>query len=366
MKYWPIKYDKKFKSKAVRERTASNLLKLKKQIKSDLPGKDSDETLMLATWNIRELGNKKPKAKRLYENLFYMAEIISSFDIVAVQEVNDLDDLEELMRILGDEWDFIATDVNDRSLGGNGERMCFVYDTRKVKFKNIAGEIVLPANLLISKTELKEDGKKIIAGKQFRRAPFLVSFQAGWFKFDLCTVHIYFGANSGKKLEERVEEIDGVASYLGKIAKKEQKDKATILLGDFNIMNPEHKTMAALESNNFIVPKALQKKTNLKLDKYYDQIAFYGSDDLFRLGSKGQEKAGVFYIDKVLYTDWSVYEKEMRQNNEAKGKHDPWLRDEYFKKWKTFQMSDHHLMWAQLKINDSNGYLEKIIGTKKT
>ena len=38
------------------------------------------------------------------------------------------------MSILGPDWDYIATDVTDPVLGGNGERMTFAFDKRKVWF----------------------------------------------------------------------------------------------------------------------------------------------------------------------------------------------------------------------------------------
>ena len=42
-------------------------------------------------------------------------------------------------------------------------------------------------------------------GQQFARTPFVVSFQAGWFRFNLCTVHIYYGSETGQKLQRRIE-----------------------------------------------------------------------------------------------------------------------------------------------------------------
>ena len=59
-------------------------------------------------------------------------------------EVNELPEWARVMRILGADWDFIATDVTDPELGGNGERLTFAFDSRKVRFRYIAGEIVLP------------------------------------------------------------------------------------------------------------------------------------------------------------------------------------------------------------------------------
>jgi hypothetical protein len=44
--------------------------------------------------------------------------------------------------------------------------------------------------------------------------PFLVRFQSGWFKFNLCTVHLYYGDASGEGYERRVAEIDAIAKFL--------------------------------------------------------------------------------------------------------------------------------------------------------
>ena len=51
------------------------------------PTRTIESTLLIATWNIREFDSATygPRSK---ECLFYIAEIISSFDLVAVQEVN--------------------------------------------------------------------------------------------------------------------------------------------------------------------------------------------------------------------------------------------------------------------------------------
>ena len=45
-------------------------------------------------------------------------------------------------KILGPNWDYIATDVADGD-AGNGERMVFLFNCQKVLFDNIAGELTL-------------------------------------------------------------------------------------------------------------------------------------------------------------------------------------------------------------------------------
>src|SRR5688500_10440927 len=79
------------------------LMKLKDGLKS-VPKKTVDDNFLLATWNIREF-DKSSFGDRLPETYYYIAEIISSFDLVAIQEVReDLTALKKLMLHLGSHW----------------------------------------------------------------------------------------------------------------------------------------------------------------------------------------------------------------------------------------------------------------------
>lgn len=104
---------------------------------------DPTRRVRIATWNIRELATRNKYGRRLDDAYWYIAEILSRFDLVAIQEVRgDLAALQRVMEHLGDAWDFLATDVTEGG-PGNGERMVFLYDTRKVTFRGIAGELTL-------------------------------------------------------------------------------------------------------------------------------------------------------------------------------------------------------------------------------
>lgn len=150
-----------------RNRTVDRLLALRKQLDRDIPAKTATETLLLATWNIREFGDN-----RNTESLHYMAEIISRFDLVAVQEVaSNIEGLKKLVALLGQNWDYIVTDSMEGPAGG-GERMAFIYDKCKVFFRKIAGELVLPMSRILK----GYDGDDKL---QFARTPFSVAFQAG-------------------------------------------------------------------------------------------------------------------------------------------------------------------------------------------
>ena len=351
-----------------RKRIADKLLTLKKELrKQGVPERNLDESLLLGSFNIRDFdSNKFGHGKRLRESYYYLAEMIAAFDIVALQEVNeDLRGLKKLMSHLGRQWDYIATDTS-----GNKERMVFVYDTHKVWFRNIAGEIVLPFKKL-NKTEFEEfaesvqglsakefnklasDRDALNPNRQFDRTPFIVSFQSGWFKFKICTVHIYYGASSGIKLDRRKREIREVAKFLSKRADKD--DEHYILLGDFNIVSPEHGTMEALTDNGFTVPEKLHK-TNVKESKYYDQIAFRLKDDELMPG-----EANVFTFFKAVFKDseFETYKPYLKKiSSKAKKLKDDELEKYYKNEWRTFQISDHKLMWVELKINFSEQYLK--------
>lgn len=355
-------------NKTERRRTAKNLIKLKTQLQSQIPSKDIESHLLLGTWNIRDLGKKGPKhGERNLEDLYYIAEILSAFDLVAVQEVNDLDEWEIIMNILGKHWDYIATDIASYAAGGNGERMTFVYDKRKVYFRNIAGEIVLPQTNLISRYIKAEDGRLVENKRQFARTPFLVSFHAGWFKFDLCTVHIYYGAESGTKLDGRIEEIKTIAEDLSKRAEVLNKNYTSMIaLGDFNIVHPDHKTMEALKDEGFHIPKPLDQPSNVNNDMYYDQIAIKTHDQniINFIDNDLTLNGGVFDIFESVMreSDYKSYKGRMSTTTAGQSKSTNEEFKKYFvEKWRTYHLSDHKPMWIKIPIDNSNAYLQRIV-----
>lgn len=376
MEYWRLKIDD-WMPAADRKRVVANLEKLREQLDEEVPAKSTETDLLLATWNLRDFGkvNRRGFGDREPESFFYIAEVLSRFDFIAVQEVNEINELERVMKILGPSWDWIATDVTDPGLGGNGERLTYLYDTRKVSFRNIAGELVLPADLLISTAvEPKDDPGEVVevegkeVGKQFRRTPFAAVFQAAWFKYEICTVHIYYGGETGSKLEERIAEIERVGEFFGERAKAALKDdRSLILLGDFNIVGRDHKTMKALEKAGFKVPKALREApaTNVDKSKYFDQIAFQATpgelDSLERDGSGADGGAGSVDIYKQLYTadQFADYKAQAAASPTGSKKKGADLED-YYLEWRTYQFSDHAPLWVRLPVNDSAKYLKSL------
>jgi endonuclease/exonuclease/phosphatase family metal-dependent hydrolase len=363
------------------QRCAQRLLDMRKSLTS-LRQRKRDSALLLATWNIRDFdSNKFGFGPRLPETFYYIAEIISCFDLVALQEVNrDLSALETVMRILGREWDYIVTDATEGA-GGNEERMAFVFNREKVWFRKVAGEVVLPdGQLIISRKKLEDEegagpsesaenaartGFKEVR-QQFARTPFLVAFQAGWFKFSLCTVHIYYGKDSGEQLQRRINEIAALVKFFAKRQDRESKEEEKnnrlpenyILLGDFNVVSPEHETMKALTGQGFEIPKAIDgAKVRKDGDHFYDQIAVRVKDKRFRVAAGGMlDLFETVFCDNP--DDIAVYKPFMPKKDPENGRRAADVQALY-RKWRTWQMSDHRPLWIEIETDFSEDYLKQ-------
>jgi endonuclease/exonuclease/phosphatase family metal-dependent hydrolase len=340
----------------VHDRVCQRLLELKKAFRGErvergkkrldlaIPPKQ-DGHLLLATWNIREFDSEAYGA-RSDEPLLYLAEIVSRFDLVAVQEVRrSLGALEKLVAILGDGWRYIVTDLVQYRSGGNYERLAYLYDSRNVSFRGLAGELTLAP-------QKKPDGS--YASFRFARDPYVVGFRSGWFKFCLVTVHILWGKGAAE-YPARVREIEAVADAV----KARAQDKYAwrdhhVLLGDFNIFKTSHKTFKVFKDRGFVVPKALQSlPSNQMKTKHYDQIAFM-TQSLGRLIGKRPE-CGVFDFSSIVYRDQdqAAYAPDFaRYVTGTKEEAD------VYRMWRTHQMSDHFPMWIRLRTDHSVEYLK--------
>ena len=359
-----------------RRRCAERLRAMRASL-APLHARRTPTSLLLATWNIRDFdSNKFGYGPRLTESFYYLAEIAGCFDLIALQEVNrDLAALERLVRILGRQWDYIVTDATEGA-GGNGERMAFLFRSDKVWFRKIAGEVVLPdGQLVVSPKAVKPPKDKEAttsvdiedARQQFARTPFLVAFQSGWFRFSLCTVHIYYGRDSGAKLKRRIAEIERLVQFFANRQDREAKDAASgaqaenyILLGDFNVVSPEHQTMTALQSHGFTVPDAISgRKVRADGDHFYDQIAVRVRDPRFRVVTGGIVD---MYADVFRDTeeDRSIYAPLMPAEAPEEEGEKKATQEGLYRKWRTWQMSDHAPLWVEIETDFTDDYLERL------
>jgi endonuclease/exonuclease/phosphatase family metal-dependent hydrolase len=202
--------------------------------------------------------------KRNFADVHAIAAMIGRFDVVAVQEVRgNLRALRYLLKVLGEEWAFILTDVSAGS-SGNDERLAFLFDTGRVKPSGLACELV-------------PEVTSAVLNHQFARTPYAVSFLGSGQTFTLVTLHV----NYGTKPADRAPELTAIAKWLAGWAEQEFGwDHNLIALGDFNIDRAGDPLFDAFTSTGLTPapPLASLPRTifdNTATPHFYDQIAWF-------------------------------------------------------------------------------------------
>lgn len=305
--------------------TAKGLKALRARIDAaNIPSSKLDETLNIATWNIREFGKKARSEPAVH----YIAEIIGQFDLVSIVELrDDLTDLGRVLKILGPYWRAVYSDMIPDA-GGNRERIGFIYDKRAVVFTGLAASANPPR---------KKSGSEYVPEFTWWRLPYMASFSSGNFDFVIVSAHIRWGDSK----QDRTKEIQSLADWVDlKRRQKHVEDRDFFVTGDFNIETTA--MYSALTSKGLVAPAALRKGefgTNLAKDKRYDQILHFPIyDDSF------MNKGGVldFYTGGIsaLFAGIS--------------------KDDF-----TYQMSDHLPLWVQINTDNDGHQLDQLIRAKK-
>jgi len=315
---------------------AERLLRLRAMLNGDIVSKRDANSLIIGSWNIKHFDGGR---LRLPESYHYIAEIIDHFDICAIQEAKDMKALRRLNSLLGSSWNFF---VNDQTTGdaGNNERMAYFFNRNKVKFRNLIGELVYP------KDELP-------IGEQPSRTPFFASFQAGWFKFTLCSAHIVSEDKPGKPT--RQQEIALIGRTLKDRAEKERE--VQIFLGDFNQDDMNDEGLKDLKTMGYVIPDF--GPTNLGQDlKHFDHITFIGPQDESNLMNRGRvdwHEAVYTENDREAYSDIAA---QIRSHPNTGKPYDNWTSQ--YSRWRTDEMSDHLPIWIEIRTDYSNRYLREI------
>jgi endonuclease/exonuclease/phosphatase family metal-dependent hydrolase len=335
------------------ERTARNLLDLRATFEDPqslnfVPAK-SESHLLLATWNIQHFGS----TERYDESLWYIAEVLSRFDLIAIQEVKQsLRDLELVTQLLGPWWKYIVSDVTAGE-PGNEERLAYLFDNRRVRFSGLAGEIVLPP--------IEDAEGHLYPVRQLVRTPYMAGFKAGWSSFILSTVHLIWGEEV-EGFAPRVEEVEQITDFLvNRRSEHGAWSRNMILLGDFNMFDPGGVAAQALTNSGLSIPHGREdlRATNVGQEaRFYDQIAFLLEDaEIMNPSSLGV----VDFFDAV-YSDekFADYREDLRTAAGAV----PANPLKYYRQyWRRREMSDHLLLWVQLPIDFSNTHLTGVINT---
>lgn len=281
--------------------------------------------LLLATWNIANLGVHK-RRDRDYQVL---AEIVSWFELVAVQEVaDDLAGIDAVMAHLPAHFGLIFTDK-----AGNDERAAYFYDTRRVALGAKVGEVGV--------TESERDDIKLPgiarAFDGFNRNPYLASFVIEGTTLLLANAHLYYGkTDTAAEEQESIERRQLEAFAIGRWCDLRRNSRSAyttniLAVGDFNLpeRNPGDPIYDALTKRGLQLPPHTTRipRTNIANSADYDQIAFVP-------GLKRHIKTmGVFDFDGTIFRDlWNP------------------PATSYWRTCAKYYVSDHRPLWAQLEL----------------
>jgi endonuclease/exonuclease/phosphatase family metal-dependent hydrolase len=278
--------------------------------------------LLVATWNIANLG---AQARRDQDRAL-IAEVLSWFDIIAIQECREnFGDLEDLQRKLPPSYKMLMSDSS-----GNNERYAFLYDDQKLTLLEEIGEIAFPPSRYKS---VKLPGvTRSFDG--FDRSPYFASFAVGSTSLIFVNVHLFYGDEKPKSIDRRALETFAVAKWADLRNKsKFSFTRELVALGDFNMPKSEHgdPIFNALTKLGLDVPDhSTQIASSISSDANYDQVAFLpGTTKRCFTGQKG-----VFDYDKVIFPAlWGDGKNKTR-----------------FKAYLRYYLSDHRPMWVQLLV----------------
>lgn len=296
-----------------------------------IPAK-SDGNLLVATWNIRSFASLTRKwfagpndsPKRDLQGLRAIIEILSRFDVIAIQEVKgDLRALRDTIHFLGNTWGFLMTDVNIGN-AGNDERFAFLFDRGRLRPSGLAAEIVIPPE------QLGEADPETLRG-QFVRPPYAVSFQREDATFILVTLHVIYGNGE----DERLPELRGIARWLRNWARRSNRFHHNLLtLGDFNIDREGSAGYEAFTSTGLTVPDVLiglprtifDDPDDPDDDSFYDQIAWFESGGEALIDLEPQD-GGNFDFQPHVYTETNLSRNSI-----------------------SYRLSDHLPLWMELGL----------------
>lgn len=235
-----------------------------------------DSNLLIATWNLRAFGGlteswqsgPDDSPKRDWHSIACIAEVVSHFDVVAVQETRRTTTaVRALLSRLGPRWQVICSDVTEGP-EGNGERLAYLYNSERIRPSGLVGEIVLPAQATGPVS-------------QFARTPYVASFSRSDVEFTLATVHLIWG----DKAVDRLPEVTAFAEWMRSWADRSDDFNANLLvLGDFNLDRIGDPLYEAFLNTGLWPPTELNAvhRTIFQATSrphLYDQIAWFSTDD---------------------------------------------------------------------------------------
>jgi endonuclease/exonuclease/phosphatase family metal-dependent hydrolase len=278
-------------------------------------------TYRVASWNVANLGlqDRRDKDYRL------LAEMVSWFDLVALQEVNDnLEGLNRLHTLLPG-YRVLFSDK-----AGNDERMAFIFDSARVGLLDKVGEIAVPPRW---KYVIRVPGSTQ-KFRGFDRNPYLAGFRLGGLDTVLVNVHLYYGKNTAHHKNRRFMEALATARWADLRRQSANAfSKNIMVMGDFNLEKvgwDDPMWVVLGKKGLLLVPHSTYVGgSNILDDRPYDQLAFFPGPIEDRI-----QASGVFDFDNALFKHlWDT-------RPEAD-----------FMAYMRYYISDHRILWVALDTN---------------
>jgi endonuclease/exonuclease/phosphatase family metal-dependent hydrolase len=277
--------------------------------------------VLVATWNIANLGQQQRREK----DYRLLAEIISWFDIVAIQETKDqLIGLQSIKEHLPSNWTFLVSDT-----GGNDERMAYLYDSDRVQQLEKIGEIAVPPKDI---RHIKLPGiTRVFRG--FDRNPYLAAFSSGALAFVLVNVHLFFGSDAKADKERRALEAYATARWADLRRNDPDIYAADIIaLGDFNLpkVEPGDLIYSALRRRGLERPShSTRVASSISTDSEYDQVMFFPRTNQRAYSGR----TGIFDFDGAIFR--GLWDRAA-------------ITPASFRSYVRYYMTDHRPLWAEL------------------
>lgn len=252
----------------------------------------SQQTMKLATWNIRIFSN----TSRDDDELRAICNIAKDYDFLAIVELRDEQILQRMVTMLNDE--FGRSYVYEFSPAVDIERYAFLYDPSFITCVQ-AGQLY-PDDF-------------------FFRKPYYATFKAGNFDFTIIVIHIIWGDS----VSQRRAEINRLADVYTAIQDSDPNENDVILVGDFN-RDPDDDLAwgpfnaipgiymrFSLPDKSMIWDSHLYDNIIYQIDYvtehapaqeivYFDELYYQNDDDAANLAvSDHRPCIGEFYIDAV-------------------------------------------------------------------
>lgn len=306
----------------------ATLENLQQGLDATIPPKRVGENLLIASWNLRAFAGVTEKwesgpedtPKRDLRSLLFIAEILSRFDVIVLQEVHrNSSAMEQLIAAMNqyqDRWGYMYSEMGHARR--TDEQAAIVFDIRRIRPAGFQGPV--SASTLDLEEYIFKDSLYV--------TPFAHSFDMRGISFTL--LRLLFNS--------RMPNVQGVPDILKKLRKWASEENAAgrslFAVGDF--ADREDQVTELIRDSRLMPPAELENIINIVADgtelhkvPFYDQFAWFSdAKNNPVISLQYTKKAGGFDFTKYMFPNLPI--RQM-----------------------TWRISDHVPLWAEFSTLDS-------------